>query len=61
MAVSTEEAPGLILAHGSVGEFLDVDTQVFISRDAGLTWKTVCSHYVVFQASLVLKHDIYHI
>ncbi|XP_045189773.1 VPS10 domain-containing receptor SorCS1-like isoform X2 [Mercenaria mercenaria] len=39
MAVCTEEAPGLILAHGSVGEFLDMDSHVFISRDAGFTWK----------------------
>ncbi|KAH3790539.1 hypothetical protein DPMN_168741 [Dreissena polymorpha] len=33
------EAPGLILAHGTTGTFLDLTTShVFISRDAGLTW-----------------------
>lgn len=45
MAVCVEEAPGLIIAHGSVGEYLGMDTHVYISRDAGLTWKAVCRLY----------------
>ncbi|XP_048746198.1 VPS10 domain-containing receptor SorCS1-like isoform X2 [Ostrea edulis] len=39
--VSKPEAPGLILAHGRVGESLynGVQARVFISRDGGLSWK----------------------
>ncbi|KAK3593065.1 hypothetical protein CHS0354_007857 [Potamilus streckersoni] len=36
--VSKDAAPGLIMAHGMVGEFLTLDTQVFISSDAGVSW-----------------------
>ena len=43
VAVTSQYAPGLILAHGSVGKHLDLDIHVFISRDAGLTWTLVSS------------------
>jgi hypothetical protein len=41
--VSKPEAPGLILAHGRVGEslFNGVQARVFLSRDGGLSWKQV--------------------
>lgn len=41
--VSKPEAPGLILAHGRVGDSLynGVQARVFISRDAGLSWRQV--------------------
>ncbi|KAL4231927.1 Sortilin-related VPS10 domain containing receptor 2 [Mactra antiquata] len=38
LAVTSEEAPGLILAHGSVGDYIDFIPHVYISRDAGQTW-----------------------
>jgi len=42
LVVTVAEAPGLVIAHGSVGTFLDMFSEyVFFSRDAGLTWTAV--------------------
>ncbi|XP_052828745.1 VPS10 domain-containing receptor SorCS3 [Octopus bimaculoides] len=43
--LSDENAPGLILAHGTVGEQLSFqDVSVFISRDAGVHWYSAPFH-----------------
>jgi hypothetical protein len=39
--VSEMEAPGLIIAHGYVGEKISKDAQLFISRDGGISWHKV--------------------
>lgn len=39
--VSEKEAPGLIIAHGYVGEKISKDAHLFISRDGGISWHKV--------------------
>lgn len=39
--LTSESAPGLIVATGVLGTSLKGQTSVFVSRDAGLTWKKV--------------------
>ncbi|WAR21800.1 SORC2-like protein [Mya arenaria] len=42
---TTATAPGLLVAHGTTGAFLDIATShVFVSRDAGLTWTPAPFH-----------------
>eukprot|EP00756_Hemistasia_phaeocysticola_P018132 Hpha_TRINITY_DN15575_c2_g3::TRINITY_DN15575_c2_g3_i1::g.105643::m.105643 len=40
--LSRDDAPGLVIASGNVGKWLDVEGQtvdIFLTKDAGLTWK----------------------
>jgi len=39
--MSSASAPGLIIATGSVGKSLKSHAGVFMSHDAGLTWRKV--------------------
>ncbi|CAI8046683.1 VPS10 domain-containing receptor SorCS1, partial [Geodia barretti] len=36
---STESAPGIIVAHGTIGIELSINPDLFISRDGGVTWE----------------------
>lgn len=48
--LTTKSAPGIIIAMGTVGTSLKGHPGVFLSRDAGLTWRQVsCKH--VMEAS----------
>lgn len=55
--VSKPETPGLILAHGRVGESLynGVQARVFISRDGGISWKQVCTACITAEMFNILK------
>lgn len=55
--VSKPETPGLILAHGRVGESLynGVQARVFISRDGGISWKQVCTKCITAGTFNILK------
>ena len=35
---SLDTAPGIIIAHGTIGEQLSINPDLFISRDGGNTW-----------------------
>lgn len=43
--LSNKYAPGLILAHGTLGT---TSTSIFCSRDGGWTWTMVCKFVVLF-------------
>lgn len=36
---SQDSAPGIILAHGSIGEQLSTNPDLYISHDGGVTWE----------------------
>uniref|UniRef100_W4VRP1 Sortilin-related receptor n=1 Tax=Corethrella appendiculata TaxID=1370023 RepID=W4VRP1_9DIPT len=46
--MSSKSAPGVIMASGVVGKSLKGHPGVFISRDAGLTWKQILKNYHFF-------------
>lgn len=46
--LSSKSAPGVIMASGTVGKSLKGHPGVFISRDAGLTWKQILKNYHFF-------------
>lgn len=46
--MSSKSAPGVIMASGVVGKSLKGHPGVFISRDAGLTWKQILKNYYFF-------------
>lgn len=37
--LSQDSAPGIILAHGSIGSTLSVNPDLYVSRDGGVTWE----------------------
>lgn len=46
--MSSKSAPGIILATGVIGKSLKGHPGVFLSRDAGLTWKQILKDYYFF-------------
>lgn len=50
--LSSKSAPGIILATGSIGTSLKNKPGIFLSRDAGLTWKQVCICYQLQSAKM---------
>uniref|UniRef100_A0A336L6F8 Sortilin-related receptor n=1 Tax=Culicoides sonorensis TaxID=179676 RepID=A0A336L6F8_CULSO len=46
--MSSKSAPGVIMASGVIGKSLKGHPGVFISRDAGLTWKQILKNYYFF-------------
>uniref|UniRef100_A0A182QTE4 Sortilin-related receptor n=1 Tax=Anopheles farauti TaxID=69004 RepID=A0A182QTE4_9DIPT len=46
--MSSKTAPGVIMAAGVVGKSLKGHPGVYISRDAGLTWKQILKNYYFF-------------
>ncbi|XP_052861860.1 sortilin-related receptor-like [Anopheles cruzii] len=46
--MSSKSAPGVIMASGVVGKSLKGHPGVYISRDAGLTWKQILKNYHFF-------------
>uniref|UniRef100_A0A6B2EKV3 Sortilin-related receptor n=1 Tax=Phlebotomus kandelakii TaxID=1109342 RepID=A0A6B2EKV3_9DIPT len=46
--MSSKSAPGVIMASGTVGKSLKGHPGVFISRDAGVTWKQILKNYHFF-------------
>lgn len=46
--MSSKSAPGVILASGVVAKSLKGHPGVYISRDAGLTWKQILKHHYFF-------------
>lgn len=46
--MSSKSAPGVILASGVIGKSLKGHPCVFISRDAGITWKQILKNYYFF-------------
>ncbi|XP_046432202.1 sortilin-related receptor-like isoform X1 [Neodiprion fabricii] len=46
--MSSKSAPGIIIATGVIGKSLKGHPGVFVSRDAGLTWKQVLKDYYFF-------------
>lgn len=46
--MSSKSAPGIIMASGVVGKTLKGHPGVYISRDAGLTWKQILKNYHFF-------------
>lgn len=46
--MSSKSAPGIIIATGVIGKNLKGHPSVFVSRDAGLTWKHVLKDYYFF-------------
>uniref|UniRef100_A0A182RW24 Sortilin-related receptor n=1 Tax=Anopheles funestus TaxID=62324 RepID=A0A182RW24_ANOFN len=46
--MSSKTAPGVIMASGVVGKSLKGHPGVYISRDAGLTWKQILKNYYFF-------------
>lgn len=46
--MSSRSAPGVIMASGVIGKSLKGHPGVFISRDAGLTWKQILKNYHFF-------------
>lgn len=46
--MSSKSAPGIIMATGVVGKSLKGIPGVYISRDAGLTWKRILKEYYFF-------------
>jgi hypothetical protein len=49
--LTSKSAPGIIIAMGSIGKSLKGHPGVFLSRDAGLTWRQVSGKHVA-EASL---------
>lgn len=46
--MSSKSAPGVIMASGVIGKSLKGHPGVFISRDAGMTWKQILKNYHFF-------------
>lgn len=46
--MSSKSAPGIIMATGVIGHSLKGHPALFVSRDAGLTWKEVLKEYYFF-------------
>uniref|UniRef100_A0A1B0DIT9 Sortilin n=2 Tax=Phlebotomus papatasi TaxID=29031 RepID=A0A1B0DIT9_PHLPP len=46
--MSSKSAPGVIMASGTIGKSLKGHPGVFISRDAGVTWKQILKNYHFF-------------
>ena len=59
-----ESAPGIIIAHGTVGFQLDSNPDLYISRDGGVSWsQTLTGSYgvtVVDHGGLLVAADDYH-
>jgi hypothetical protein len=56
---SHENAPGIVMAVGNTGEFLDFAADAmctWLSRDGGATWEDVAPHAV--RASFVFKFEV---
>ena len=59
-----ESAPGIIIAHGSLGATLSTNPDLYISRDGGVSWaQTLTGSYgvtVVDHGGLLVAADDYH-
>ena len=59
-----DSAPGIIIAHGTIGSKLDKNPDLYISRDGGVSWaQTLNGSYgvtVVDHGGLLVAADDYH-
>ena len=59
-----DSAPGIILAHGSIGTTVSANPDLYISRDGGVSWaQTLTGSYgvtVVDHGGLLVAADDYH-
>ncbi|CAI8030523.1 Sortilin-related receptor [Geodia barretti] len=61
---STESAPGIIIAHGTLGDTLSSNPDLYISRDGGVTWhETLSGSYganVLDHGGIIVAVNDYH-